>query len=85
MPALTQRENIAATREVLTELFGSQMESARRLHFHERTVRFWCQHGAPPHVLNALWRLKDQEISLPWARQLMRTKRTRRSLNGKRA
>jgi hypothetical protein len=64
-------------------LFGSQMEASRRLHFHERSVRWWCQHGAPPHVLTALNRLHDGEISLRWARHLIRNKRSRR-LNGQR-
>jgi 23S rRNA A1618 N6-methylase RlmF len=73
------------TRQLLVNLFGSQMESARRLHFHERTVRWWCQHGAPPHVLSALQRLHNGEISLRWARALIRDKRTRRPLNGARS
>jgi 23S rRNA A1618 N6-methylase RlmF len=70
---------VSITRRLLEQLFGSQMESARRLHFHERTVRWWCQHGAPPHVLRVLDRLRREEISLRWARQLLRTKRTRRA------
>jgi 23S rRNA A1618 N6-methylase RlmF len=72
---------VKITRGLLTELFGSQLEASRRLHFHERSVRWWCQHGAPPHVLHALDRLKRNEISLRWARTLLRDKRTRRPLN----
>jgi hypothetical protein len=67
------------TKEMIALLFGSQMEASRRLHVHERTVRWWCKHGAPPHVLLVLYRLKDDEISLRWARTLIRTKRTRRA------
>jgi 23S rRNA A1618 N6-methylase RlmF len=74
---------VKTTRRLLTQLFGSQMESARRLHFHERTVRWWCQHGAPPHVLRALDRYRRGEISLRWTRTLIRSKRTRRQLNGR--
>lgn len=82
-----QTNIVKITRGLLTDLFGSQMESARRLHMHERTVRWWCQFGAPPHVLHALDRLRREEISLRWARHLMRTRRTRRirrQLNGRR-
>ena len=79
---VTKVDVVTTTRRLLRHLFGSQMESARRLHFHERTVRWWCQHGAPPHVLNVLDRLRRKEISLRWARHLLRSKRTRRQLNG---
>jgi 23S rRNA A1618 N6-methylase RlmF len=85
MTSMPDTDVVEITRDLLTTLFGSQMESARRLHFHERTVRWWCQHGAPPHVLRVLDRLRRDEISLRWARQLLRTKRTRRPLNGGRS
>jgi hypothetical protein len=78
-------KTVAQTRRLLDRLFGSQMEASRRLHFHERSVRWWCQHGAPPHVLEALGRLRRGEISLRWTRQLIRNKRTRRTLNGQRS
>lgn len=73
------------TRELIKQLFGSQMEASRRLKFHERSVRYWCQFGAPPHVLRVLDRLRRRDITLPWARQLLRQKRGRRKLNGRKA
>lgn len=73
---------VKTTRNLLTDLFGSQMAASRKLHMHERTVRWWCYEGAPPHVLHALDRLRRKEISLRWARTLMRSKRTRRAKTG---
>lgn len=75
-------DNIRVTRDAIRALFGSQMAAARRLHFHDRTVRWWCQHGAPPHVLATLARLQRGEITLRWARKLMRSNRTRRANGG---
>jgi hypothetical protein len=73
----------ATTRKLIGKLFASQLDCARRLHFVDRTVRYWCQHGAPPHVLNTLERLHKREISLPWARKLMHNSRSRRHrING---
>ena len=79
---MATRNEIRVTRE-LVDQFGSQMAASRALHMHERTVRWWCQNGAPPHVFVALARYKDGEISLRWTRHLIRAKRTRRQLNGR--
>jgi len=65
-------------RELLTDLFGSQMAAARRLHYHDRTVRWWCQFGPPPHVLKTLRRLANGEIQLRHARTTMHRRRERR-------
>lgn len=81
---MTNLKEINITRALIGLTFSSQMEAARQLHMHERTVRWWCQHGAPPHVVAALSRLSKEEISLRWARTLIRTRRTRR-VNGARA
>jgi hypothetical protein len=69
---------VAETRQLITDNFVSQMHAARMLHFADRTVRWWCEHGAPPHILDALRRLDAGDITLTWARKLMRAKRTRR-------
>ena len=69
-------------KNLLIELFDSQLNAARKLHFSERNVRYWCQSGAPLHVMSALRRLQAGEISLRWARQLMQ--RRRRRDNGRR-
>jgi hypothetical protein len=82
--SIETNEHIADTRALIVALFGSQMEASRRLHFHDRTVRWWCERGAPQHVLEVLQRLADGEIKLRWARSLMHTKRTRR-VNGRHA
>lgn len=83
MPAL--RTQIKQTRDTLEQLFGSQMQASRELGFHERTVRWWCKHGAPPHIINALERLASGAIDLRTARRHMRRNRQRReSLNGRR-
>jgi len=76
--------DVGETREHIGVLFGSQLGAARRLHFADRTVRWWCEHGAPPHVMAALRRLRAGEISVRWARELMRANRSRRN-NGQRA
>ena len=69
--------DVLATRRFITELFGSQLGAARALHFSERAVRWWCQHGAPPHIIDALVRYADGEISLRWTRALMQRRRRR--------
>ena len=74
---MVTKSEIAATRKLIQSHFGSQMEAARRLQFHERTVRWWCQHGAPPHIFDTLQRLDRGTISLAWARELMRRRRRR--------
>lgn len=76
MPAPSQE--IKDTRSLIRELFQSQMQASRELRFHERTVRWWCKMGAPPHVLNALQRLWSGEIDLRTARRRMRKHRERR-------
>ena len=65
-------------KKLLVELFGSQLAAARQLQFAERTVRYWCQHGAPPHVELILKNLKHKKISLRHARKLLREQRERR-------
>ena len=65
-------------KKLLVELFRSQLNAARQLQFAERTVRYWCQHGAPPHVERILKNLKAKKISLRHARKLLRQQRQRR-------
>ena len=82
LPDLSSREKLqlrkAFVRDVLVNVFGGQMQAARALKFHDRTVRWWCQYGAPDHVLSVLERVQNGEISIAWARHLLRTKRSRR-------
>jgi hypothetical protein len=66
-------------RKVLVDLFDSQLGAARQLHFGDRTVRYWVQHGAPPHIERSLRRLKAGKISLRQARRIMHEQRERRA------
>ena len=65
-------------RKTLVELFGSQLGAARNLGFQDRTVRYWVQYGAPPHVERVLRNLKRKKISLRSARKQLRQQRERR-------
>src|SRR6516164_694101 len=65
-------------KKTLVDLFGSQLGAARKLQFADRTVRYWCQNGAPPHVERVLLNLKRKKISLRSARKQLRQQRERR-------
>ena len=67
------------TKIVLEKLFGSQMEAARRLGYHERTVRYWCEFGAPPHVKQGLRDYASGLINLATLKLRLRRDRTRRA------
>jgi len=67
-----------AIKKLLIELFKSQLGAARKLQFADRTVRYWCQNGAPPHVERILRNLKRKKISLRSARKQLRQQRERR-------
>ena len=69
-------------RKILVELFGSQLGAARNLGFQDRTVRYWVQYGAPPHVERVLRNLKRKKISLRSARKQLRQQRERRPNRG---
>ena len=71
-------DDLIEIRRLIVKIFGSQMEASRRLHTAERTVRYWCQNGPPPHVADALRRLAADQISLQWARFLIKKRRGRR-------
>jgi hypothetical protein len=77
LPPQEKPREVIAIRRLLVQLFKSQMQASRQLHFHARTIRCWCHHGAPPHVLPILRRLQRKQISLPWARKLLRLERSR--------
>src|SRR6516165_12732705 len=65
-------------KKLIVDLFGNQLEAARKLQFADRTVRYWCQNGAPPHVERVLRNLKRKKISLRSARKQLRQQRERR-------
>ena len=65
-------------KKTLVDLFGSQLGAARKLQFADRTVRYWCQNGAPPHVERVLLNLNRKKISLRSARKQLRQQRERR-------
>jgi len=67
-----------AIKKLLVDLFGNQLEAARKLQFADRSVRYWVQHGAPPHVERVLRNLKRKKISLRSARKQLRQQRERR-------
>lgn len=67
-----------AVKKLLVDLFNSQLEAARKLGFQDRTVRYWVQHGAPPHVERVLLNLKRKKVSLRSARKQLRQQRERR-------
>ena len=75
----TNASEIVETRRLIDSLFGSQLGAARQLHFSDRAVRWWCQFGAPPHIMAVLNRYEAGEISLTWARKLMVRRKRRPS------
>ena len=73
---------ISWLKKTLNDLFESQLGAARKLDFADRTVRYWVQHGAPPHIERSLRRLKAGKISLRHARRMMHEQRERRPSRG---
>jgi hypothetical protein len=74
VPKLTANQ----TKRAMITLFGGQSQGARALGFTDRTVRYWCEVGAPPHIARNLYKLYHGQITVREARKRMKLERQRR-------